>query len=144
MIEAGELALSRNFQAICAGDEYPRSCPPNAALYFEVTAHTGHKVIVFPQIFSHSPQNSTTEREPSQYRHVLIPLVHIDGRTMPNVFPQIFSSFPQNSTEGSLGTAARGPSSPDNRRRRARHLACHHVPFPTVPRSHHGKSEPNG
>ena len=31
------------------------------------------------------------------YRHVLILLVHIDGRTRPNVFPQIFSSFPQNS-----------------------------------------------
>jgi hypothetical protein len=59
------------------------------------------------------------------------------------VFPQIFSSFPQNSTtEGSLGTAARGPSNLDNRRRRARHLACHHVPFPTVPRSHHSKRDP--
>jgi hypothetical protein len=124
-----------------------------AKLCHRLAQCTGHKQFVFPQIFSSFPQNSTTERQPSQsggclpsgktelrYRHVLIPLVHIDGRTMPNVFPQIFSSFPQNSTtEGSLGTAARGPSSLDNRRRRARHLACHHVPFPTVPRSHHGK-----
>jgi uncharacterized protein YbjT (DUF2867 family) len=37
-----------------------------AKLCHRLTQCTGHKQFVFPQIFSSFPQNSTTERQPSQ------------------------------------------------------------------------------
>jgi hypothetical protein len=46
-----------------------------AKLCHRLTQCTGHKQFVFPQIFSSFPQNSTTERQPSQSGGCLHPRV---------------------------------------------------------------------